>query len=258
MKFKNMKKAVSITSALLLTTALIGCSEGDKPSEKDAAEEKQTVQEVDNDDAKSGKDKNEEKAENKDEPAEESSVKDEKSDKKENAEAEEKNSAESSGEKNSSGEQSSEGAGNSQDSSEAEKAEIASTIASGKQVIYSLLTSRDNNKIYEDEGRAGVIAQYNSLDSMRAALAPYYTDNFINNFLNNILQAREENGEVTILLGDVGMWPEFSQVSVDSIVKNSADSVTVNYSVPGNGVAYSAELVKSGGGWKINYENLGY
>ncbi|MDO5707868.1 MAG: DL-endopeptidase inhibitor IseA family protein [Andreesenia angusta] len=137
------------------------------------------------------------------------------------------------------------------------KDELKDSIVKGKDIIFKILTSRDQDKVDYENNRTGLTEEFNSIDKIKSALNPYYTDRYIEDFLKNILQAEEENGEITIALGDIGMWAEYSELNIKDI-KDMGDNIyEVDYTAPSGvgDINHKATIEKVDNYWKMDKES---
>ncbi len=134
--------------------------------------------------------------------------------------------------------------------------EVKGSIIAGKQVLFEIFTSRDPEKVDQDSGRTGVVEKFNTAVKMKAELSPYFSDRYIEDFMTNIIQAKEENGELTMVLGDLGMWGEYPQMEV----KNTSEEggrLIVEYMAPSGvgDINHRAEMLYLDGQWKMDKES---
>lgn len=134
--------------------------------------------------------------------------------------------------------------------------EVKSSIIEGKQVLFDILTSRDPDKIDLDNERTGVIERFNSMDKLKAELSPYFSERYIEDFLVNILEAKEESGELYIALGDLGMWAEYPQLEITNTTE-SGERLIVDYVAPSSfgDINHKAEMLYLDGKWKMDKES---
>ena len=134
---------------------------------------------------------------------------------------------------------------------------VKNSIIQGKQILFEIFTAGDRDKMDEGNNRTGVIEKFNTIDKMKSELGPYFTDRYINDFLINILKVEEVDGELYIALGDLGLWAEYPQMSVNGIEKGSDKSITVDYMAPSGigDINHKATMYLIDGQWKMDKES---
>lgn len=137
--------------------------------------------------------------------------------------------------------------------------EICMLLQNASKQVLTVMNAYDFEHPGNMEGYCRLKASVNTPAKMKSYLTKYCTQQYYEDFVDTLGDALQlKNGEYYLLLGDVGMSPDFSQAVITQISESENEKEIVLSAPFEDGESwgkYTAVIKREGGIWKVDYLN---